>query len=1336
MPSATEQCPLGVHLLQCITPSDIAESSSTYFISDTTIHFLPGTYTPNQSMWIIANQQSMIHNLSLIGDKYRETVIECSTAKVALAFVTITELKISNVVMKRCGLRWYSHILRSYTYNSNLLSAQAALFLSNIANLYMENVQLVENTGYGLLAFKTTGNTVIYKCNFKFNNWGTNDTQTPGGNAYFVYPREARFAWDCTRPQYSSKLTVLDSSFSRGRSQLLAGAGLTLEFMDCGTDVNVNITNSYFFNNVALKGANLYITMKQEKRLTYGSDTWNGISINNCGFYGGIAMDNGGGLYIEGKFSMHFPRQVSSSVSGNPLHTHITNTNFSHNHAKRGGGLGLHFRILLYRNKPDDLNSYHKIPITVDLESCSFTYNDGDIGAAVYTQVEIETRLYGKSFVHTHENKQPTTNMLVLQAVHTDFHHNLAKAIGGAIHMYGIHGHLYVTDGIACIFPQYIYLFDLNLLVDFCTLHNNTASRGSAISIMSESENIIYLNWTAAVIHSDFIQNKGLLIPSYITPSTGVIHLEVIRAFVLTNCSFTENEQSGLYLNMSAVSIQGYVSFTNNTATIGAAMFLDCTLGVSRNTLVFLQDKALLYIANNRALEYGGGIAIKEGCNTILLQHTKLKRCFFDVQHLKSHSDTNFLQTVIMKNNTAEIAGDTIYGGDLEVCNLRKDSQLRVQQFWALFNIDNRNSSSAIASQALKVCICTSDFVYGYNCPSTLHIDVYPGQPFDVTAIGVGQYNYGSPSVIRAEVNVPPSNTASLGERQTSQDVRTECKNLTYTIHTRAMKAEISLRIEAPLTSFSTPFAEPAIVNAVIQECPFGFEVVSSEYDSTLLRCDCAPHLLKQGVTCRLDSHVQAIQCKQSMWIGNFSGDIVVHHNCPLDYCKQEVLDISPYNQQEQCNFDRTGVLCGACRPGLSHVLGTSQCLKCPNTYLLLLPLFALAGVLLVVMLLKCNFTVSTGTINGLIFYVNIIQVNHPIFFPAKGVTFLSYMLSIFIAWANLDLGIEVCLFDGLNAYIRTWLQFVFPVYIWMLVGIMILVSRYSFKFSKLIGSNIVQVLATLFLFSYAKLLRTTLNAFSTTMLTDRNGTATAVWLLDGNYTFLRWPHIILFITALFTLLAHLLPIMLLILLAPFLQKYTHGKIHGLVTKFKPLLDAYQGPYKTKYRYWTGLMLLFRLFLFSLFAGNALGDPRVNLLTITLTVLFLLLLWVLVEGVYRTARQNKLEQFFLINLGISSAASHYIKTNEGSTDNAAKHQAILSCLMVGSVFVVFLCILSHHCYTVLIKIKPIKPFLTHVKEHIMRHKAEQLTEEHREDRVSQAPSISIELREPLLTSHT
>ena len=49
--------------------------------------------------------------------------------------------------------------------------------------------------------------------------------------------------------------------------------------------------------------------------------------------------------------------------------------------------------------------------------------------------------------------------------------------------------------------------------------------------------------------------------------------------------------------------------------------------------------------------------------------------------------------------------------------------------------------------------------------------------------------------------------------------------------------------------------------------------------------------------------------------------------------------------------------------------------------HLLLLLVFALAGLLLVLILLICNFTVSQGTLSGLIFYANIVQVNRAIFF-------------------------------------------------------------------------------------------------------------------------------------------------------------------------------------------------------------------------------------------------------------------------------------------------------------------------------------------------------------------
>ena len=54
--------------------------------------------------------------------------------------------------------------------------------------------------------------------------------------------------------------------------------------------------------------------------------------------------------------------------------------------------------------------------------------------------------------------------------------------------------------------------------------------------------------------------------------------------------------------------------------------------------------------------------------------------------------------------------------------------------------------------------------------------------------------------------------------------------------------------------------------------------------------------------------------------------------------------------------------------------------------------------------------------------------------------------------------------------------------------------------------------------------------------------------------------------------------------------------------KLKPLLDAYQGPHKEKFRYWTGLMLLLRIVLSIVFASNTLGDPRVNLLAITVAL--------------------------------------------------------------------------------------------------------------------------------------
>ena len=92
----------------------------------------------------------------------------------------------------------------------------------------------------------------------------------------------------------------------------------------------------------------------------------------------------------------------------------------------------------------------------------------------------------------------------------------------------------------------------------------------------------------------------------------------------------------------------------------------------------------------------------------------------------------------------------------------------------------------------------------------------------------------------------------------------------------------------------------------------------------------------------------------------------------------------------DQCAYNCSGILCGACQHKLSQVLGSSKCMECSNKMLgvILLVTFT-AGILLVGFLMLFNMTVAAGTINGLTFYANIIgagQVN--IFFMQSSSTY------------------------------------------------------------------------------------------------------------------------------------------------------------------------------------------------------------------------------------------------------------------------------------------------------------------------------------------------------------
>ena len=354
--------------------------------------------------------------------------------------------------------------------------------------------------------------------------------------------------------------------------------------------------------------------------------------------------------------------------------------------------------------------------------------------------------------------------------------------------------------------------------------------------------------------------------------------------------------------------------------------------------------------------------------------------------------------------------------------------------------------------------------------------------------------------------------------------------------------------------------------------------------------CNCNNYLikvLKIDITCFINNNIGEITVPGKSWIGMYSGKLAVHKFCPLDYCISELHSVDLRKQHLQCTNNRSGVLCGACQTGLSLGLGTAHCLdNCSNYYLFLIIPFTLAGLAVTLVLLKCNITVSMGIINPLILYANIVHIDATIFFPQYKQLILTNILEVFIAWLNLDFGIETCFYRGMTAYGHTWLQFVFPVYIWLLVVLLIYTSRYSVTASKMIGQNAVSVLATLFLLSYAKLLRTVISAVASISLEDEDRKSHLLWRMDANVPYFSPPHAVLFSTALLAVLLYILPLTLLTLLAPLLQARTNHRMMRWVVRIKPLLDAYQGPYKDKYRNWTGVTLLLRIILFTAFAAK------------------------------------------------------------------------------------------------------------------------------------------------------
>ena len=726
-------------------------------------------------------------------------------------------------------------------------------------------------------------------------------------------------------------------------------------------------------------------------------------------------------------------------------------------------------------------------------------------------------------------------------------------------------------------------------------------------------------------------------------------------------------QDGGAILVESAIMVvepEAMITFLENEAYDGGA------LALQDGGKLILKSHSQITFIRNHAQRNGGALHVADPATGITFDTRGYWiLCFFELQdNFSSHA----LPSLVFSNNTATSAGSSLYGGSVNLCNNSRGIS-GIHIFKKVFHFQEAPQLSTVSSNPTRVCVCIDNVP---NCNITQYnVTAYPGETFQVSAVAVGQMLGTVPFTVQSRFTSASSGSTSyMKALQGIQKVRGICTSLTYTIASSHQSEDLVLtvdKLDKYVTQYTLQYSEKKLplilknlhLHVQMMHCPMGFILQDS-------LCVCHLQLQKHEINCSIDS--QKVNRPSSTWINatftNGSEDgVLVHKQCPFDYCKPESFDLDLEDPDEQCAFNRSGILCGACQQNLSHVFGTAACKECSSLWILLwVPLNALAGIALVVFLVVLNLTVSVGTINGLVFYANIVRVNHAIFFPPNTT---NSFFSWFIAWINLDLGIETCFYNGLDAYAKTWLQFVFPLYIWFLVGIIIMLSHYSTFAAKLSGRNAVPVLATLFLLSYTKLLRIIITIFQSAELKYPDNSVRKLWLYDGNIDYLKGKHIPLFIAA-HLLLLIFLPYTAILISIQFLQKRSNYKLLSWVQKLKPLFDAYTGPYKDRHRYWTGLLLLVRILLFLVFSTSTKGSADINLLAIVVTVLSLLVYVALTGGIYKAWYLNVIEYSFFLNLGVLASATLYTIIN-GQGQVAVAYTSVSIAFTLFTIIVVF-----------------------------------------------------------------
>ena len=841
--------------------------------------------------------------------------------------------------------------------------------------------------------------------------------------------------------------------------------------------------------------------------------------------------------------------------------------------------------------------------------------------------------------------------------------------------------------------------------------------------------NIILENITA------YQNSQTTLHPTMIIQSSHakVGHFTLINARLLEikgNNYFYNNSGSVFDIADTKIELSGVLNFTKNRGEKGPAFNL------FGNSHIHMDEKLKVYFIENFALTKGGAIyAYDYSSNQCILRKNSGKpRLFFF-------------------NNTARESGSSIYSNNLYNCkasgSFRGIQEAKIL-YKEIFNFTSSSVQNNISTFPVSLCVCDSynptncfKGKYNYNKP------IYAGQSIKlylaVKDVYLDKVQYASVSFsmdsVESQIDslswqiVPADAHEILYESGNCTAVKIALHKMT-SFETNSSKAALII---------STP-NDPSlvIVKLNFHKCPIGFNL--SKQSGT---CICSKVIYKAygsyTTNCSITTDRPTITKPQEsvMWLGLVKSNNATVTGTSLTcikYCNHRkgfnvfvvnTTHVMIANQKSLendnilplCPSNREGPLCSQCSPGYSVVLGSTECKKCSNWWILILIYHLLAGPIFIYLLYALNLTLTIGALHSIIFcsqILDIFLVDNNINYTASSFELIhlyhQVVKTLFFA-INFSFNFPVCFYNGMTELWKTGFSLIFPVYLLSIVIFLIIISRFSVKVSNKIAHSSVQVLVTVVHLSFAKLLMSLMIVFASTDLYLEGLPTMHVWYSDGTVKYGKDGHCILMIVT-SLIVGPILSLYLIILLA--------GRIlmrnNRLREYVRPIYEAIHAPFEhnKEFFFTSRVILIVVLYTFyiicrghDIYIGYAIFVP-------------LFFIYIATESLCKPFKSMSLNYFSLILLSFAlfACGSTWYFIKAGDSDGLALTVSLSATSVLVSLFGVIVYRVFDTC-GILNKLKSVKSLPQNIFQAMLRNK-KPLIQENKEQ--------YDEVREPLLLS--